>query len=113
MNTNAQPADVLASFTFGTVKNLTITCGRPAVPIIRDSVYINMFNLLPGSEVVYSSKPNYFTIWSKRSNSGTLVSTRLDPRPSWGIGFPVNWKEIKIAGMVYAVINTQYCATCV
>ena len=34
----AQPADDLAAFTEGTVKNRIITCGRPAVPIISDNV---------------------------------------------------------------------------
>ncbi len=38
MNTSAQPADARASLTFGTVKKRMITCGRPAVPIIRLSV---------------------------------------------------------------------------
>ncbi len=34
----AYPADFLASLTFGTVKNLTITCGSPAVPNIKAAV---------------------------------------------------------------------------
>ena len=38
MNTSAQPADLRASETLGTVKKRTITCGRPAVPTIRDRV---------------------------------------------------------------------------
>ena len=38
INTSAQPADDLAAFTEGTVKNRIITCGRPAVPIISDNV---------------------------------------------------------------------------
>ena len=38
MNTSAQPADLRASDTFGTVKKRMITCGRPAVPTISDSV---------------------------------------------------------------------------
>ena len=38
INNKAHPADVLASLTLGTVKNLTITCGKPAVPAIRAPV---------------------------------------------------------------------------
>ena len=38
MKTRAQPADSLADLILGTVKNRIITCGRPAVPIINDSV---------------------------------------------------------------------------
>ena len=49
MNTKAQPAEIRASLTVGTVKNLTITCGRPAVPAIRTTVSINMLNTEPGS----------------------------------------------------------------
>ncbi len=44
MKISAQPADFRASEIFGTVKNRTITCGRPAVPIISDSVSRNMLN---------------------------------------------------------------------
>jgi hypothetical protein len=38
INIKAYPADFLASLTFGTVKNLTITCGKPAVPNIKAAV---------------------------------------------------------------------------
>ena len=38
INSKAHPADFLASLTFFTVKNLTITCGKPAVPIINAAV---------------------------------------------------------------------------
>ena len=38
INKSAHPADFLASLTFLTVKNLTITCGSPAVPIIKAAV---------------------------------------------------------------------------
>ena len=38
MNTSAQPAEVRASRTRGTVKKRMMTCGRPAVPIISDRV---------------------------------------------------------------------------
>ena len=38
INNNAQPADRRAAFTEGTVKNLIITCGNPAVPIISERV---------------------------------------------------------------------------
>ena len=55
INTNAQPAEILASLTVGTVKNLTITCGNPAVPSIKAVVSINIFHKFPGS--VYALKP--------------------------------------------------------
>ncbi len=42
MKTRAQPADHRASATRGTVKNRMMTCGRPAVPIINDSVKSTM-----------------------------------------------------------------------
>jgi hypothetical protein len=38
MKTNAQPAELRASLTVGTVKKRMMTCGRPAVPIISDKV---------------------------------------------------------------------------
>ena len=41
MNSSAQPADLRASRTLGTVKKRTITCGRPAVPIISAAVMQN------------------------------------------------------------------------
>jgi len=41
MNSNAQPADLRASRTLGTVKKRTITCGRPAVPTISARVIAN------------------------------------------------------------------------
>ena len=37
----AYPADFLASLTLGTVKNRTITWGRPAVPSIKAAVMQN------------------------------------------------------------------------
>ena len=43
MNTSAQPADLRASDTLGTVKKRMMTCGKPAVPIINDMVNKNMF----------------------------------------------------------------------
>jgi UDP-N-acetylmuramyl pentapeptide synthase len=45
MNTSAQPADQRASATFGTVKKRMMTCGRPAVPIISDSVNSTMLSV--------------------------------------------------------------------
>ena len=54
INTNAQPADVRAARTVGTVKNRIMTCGKPAVPIIKDAVKAAMFKVLPRSAVVYS-----------------------------------------------------------
>ena len=49
INNKAHPADFLASLTFFTVKKRTITCGNPAVPIIRAIVIqnISMIDLLP------------------------------------------------------------------
>ena len=47
MKTSAQPADERASRTLGTVKKRAITCGRPAVPIIRDIVSRNMSSVEP------------------------------------------------------------------
>ena len=41
INTNAQPAEIRASFTRGTVKKRTITCGKPAVPNINAPVIKN------------------------------------------------------------------------
>ena len=38
MKSSAQPADMRASRTLGTVKKRTITCGRPAVPTISAKV---------------------------------------------------------------------------
>ncbi len=52
MNTSAQPAELRASFTLGTVKKRMMTCGRPAVPIISDMVYTTMLSLLNRSKVV-------------------------------------------------------------
>jgi hypothetical protein len=52
MKTSAQPAELRAAATVGTVKKRMMTCGRPAVPIISDIVYTNMFNMPPASDVV-------------------------------------------------------------
>ena len=51
INTNAQPADQRASATLGTVKKRMMTCGRPAVPIIKDKVNSTIFSLLGTSAV--------------------------------------------------------------
>ena len=91
-----------------------ITCGRPAVPIISDKVYANIFKVPPILAVVYSLKPKSVTTKSSLSNRYTpLPSAKVEPRPNCGIGLPVNWNEINIPGMVYAVINTIYWAICV
>ncbi len=100
MNTSAQPADERAAFTDGTVKKRMMTCGRPAVPIISDSVYMNMFNVLPGNEVVYWPNPMSVTTWSSLLSSDTLWPARSEPRPSCGNTLPVSCSEMKIAGMV-------------
>ena len=68
MNTRAQPAEERASFTLGTVKKRMITWGRPAVPIIRDMVYANMFRVLRRTSVVYCLKPRSTTMRSIRSS---------------------------------------------
>ncbi len=47
MKTSAQPADQRASATRGTVKKRMMTCGRPAVPIISDSVNSTMLKVSP------------------------------------------------------------------
>ena len=52
MKTSAQPAELRAAATVGTVKKRMMTCGRPAVPIISDIVYTNMFSMPPASDVV-------------------------------------------------------------
>ena len=38
INRSAQPAEIRASFTRGTVKTTNITCGKPAVPNIKAPV---------------------------------------------------------------------------
>ena len=68
MNTSAQPAELRASLTLGTVKKRMITCGRPAVPIISDIVYMNMLVRLSLALVVYSANPNSMTTWSTLSS---------------------------------------------
>ena len=63
----AYPADFLASLTFGTVKNLTITCGKPAVPNINAAVMqkISMFDL---AFSVYAINPSSVVTLSNLSN---------------------------------------------
>ena len=46
INISAYPADFLASLTLGTVKNLTITWGNPAVPNINAAVIKNISMLV-------------------------------------------------------------------
>ena len=99
MNTSAQPAERRASLTFGTVKNRMITCGRPAVPIINERVYMNMFSFPSATLVVYLLNPSSVTTWSSLTNSG-VPSATSPPRPSWGIGLPVICREMKMAGTV-------------
>ena len=60
---NAQPAEILASLTVGTVKNLTITWGNPAVHSIKAVVIINIFHKFPGS--VYALNPKSNSAWSR------------------------------------------------
>ena len=106
IRSNAIPADFLASETFLTVKNLIITCGRPAVPTIKANVMaktsINGFVLS-----VYLLNPNCSF---KPSNLSRRYppSIASDPNPNCGIGFPVICIEMKIAGTIKAKIKTQY-----
>ncbi|MCY1557058.1 hypothetical protein D9M68_938700 [compost metagenome] len=82
------------------MKKRMITCGRPAVPIISDSAYMNMFSLLPGSAVVYSPKPRSVTTWSSLASSVLSVPRKSPPRPSCGIALPVSASEMNTAGTV-------------
>ena len=59
-----------------------------------------MFSLLPGTEVVYLSKPSSCTTWSSLVSSGTLVPAMSEPRPSCGSGLPVSCSEMNTAGTV-------------
>ena len=99
MKSRAQPADVLASLTLGTVKKRTMTWGRPAVPIINAAVIqkISIFDLLKS---VYELNP--ISLSTKLSLSSRYMSSvrSLEPNPNCGIGFPVINIEIKIAGTI-------------
>ena len=75
MKISAQPAELRASFTEGTVKNLMMTCGKPAVPIISDIVYMNMLSMLPGHCVVYLPKPRSVTTESSLASKVMSVPT--------------------------------------
>ncbi len=100
MKTSAQPADVRASATFGTVKKRMITCGNPAVPIISDRVSRNMLSVLPFC-AVYAANPRSVTTWSSLSSSRTPEPSDIVlPRPSCGTGLPVRFSEMKTAGTV-------------
>ena len=57
---------------------------------------------------VYSAKPNSWWRPFRRSSSGIPDSTSTPPNPSCGIGLPVTMIDKKIAGTIYAKINTQY-----
>ena len=67
ISNNAKPADFLASFTLFTVKNLTITCGNPAVPTIKASVIANT-SIIDFDPSVYSAKPKSVLKPSNLSN---------------------------------------------
>ncbi len=108
MKISAQPAEERASLTEGTVKNRMITWGRPAVPIISDRVYTNMFSVLPAVVVVYLPKPRSTTTWSNLASRLMSVPEKVPPKPNWGRGLPVSCREMKMAGMVYAKISTMY-----
>ena len=119
MNSNAQPADMRASFTLGTVKKRVMTCGNPAVPTISASV-IKMTSMRGRLPWVYLSKPR--SVLSVLSFCSSVVPSGEPPRysgfnsapkPSCGTTWPVIISEMKIAGTRYAKISTQYCATCV
>src|SRR5690606_37772856 len=68
MKISAQPADERASATLGTEKKRMITCGRPAVPIMSDSVNRNMLSLFVVS-AVYDVNPSSVTTWSSFASS--------------------------------------------
>ena len=112
MNTSAQPADTRAARALGTVKNRMITCGSPAVPNMSAAVMQNT-SAMDLSVDVYSRKPRSRTTVFSLSSMAIFVPSTFDTKPSCGTGFPVTMIEMKIAGTVYAKINTQYCATCV
>ena len=111
INNNANPTDFLASLTFLTVKNLTITWGKPAVPTMSAMVIQNT-SITDFDPLVYSVKPKSFDSISSLSRRYIPEPSLItDPIPSWGIKFPVIWIDIKIAGTIKAKIRTQYCAT--
>ena len=101
MKTSAQPAELRASFTLGTVKKRMMTCGRPAVPIISDSVYTNMLSFEPITCSEYCAKPRSVTTWSSFAIMSIPEPSAMVPmRPSCGIGLPVRFMEMNTAGMV-------------
>ena len=79
------------------------------MPTIKAAVIKNTskVDLLPE---VYAANPNSLCNLSNLSNKYTPFSSK-PPKPNCGIGFPVIWMEIKIAGTINAKISTQYCAT--
>ncbi|MQM40201.1 hypothetical protein KBTX_04248 [wastewater metagenome] len=103
MNTSAQPADLRASRTRGTVKKRTMTWGRPAVPIISDMASIIILKVLPSCMAVYRSNPRSTSIWSSvlsRCWPWAPPTSSDPPRPSWGRGLPVSCREMNTAGTV-------------
>ena len=58
MNNSAQPAEMRASLTRGTVKKRVMTCGRPAVPTISDRVMKNTSTTVFAPRPVYAAKPS-------------------------------------------------------
>ena len=70
MNASVQQADLRTAFTFLTVKNLTITWGRPAVPHMSAAVMQNMFSVLR-LELVNSLNPSSVLILLIFSRNGS------------------------------------------
>ena len=77
-----------------------MTCGKPAVPIISDIVYMNMLSMLSGNCVVYLPKPSSVTTWSSLASRDMSVPVYVPPRPSCGNGLPASCSEMNTAGTV-------------
>ncbi len=98
MKINAQPADLRASETFGTVKKRMMTCGRPAVPTISAIVMQKMSNMAFEPEV-YSLKPKSVSTPFSLSSMAIGSPCTLLMKPSCGTGLPVINIDTKIAGV--------------
>ena len=84
-----------------------ITCGKPAVPNIKAAV-IQKISILLFVVDVYSWNPSSVTTEFSLESIGTSLPAILPMKPSWGIGLFVTMIDMKIAGTVYANINTTY-----
>ena len=97
MKNSAQPADLRASDTFGTVKKRTMTCGRPAVPTIRAAVMQNT-SIVLFDPLVYSANPSSVLSPLSLSRRCVPLPSRSAPKPVCGSTWPVSIREMKIAG---------------